>query len=69
MPVPSGLNEDTDDASIEPLRGRISSFLQAPLPGKSKQIQKGSTKQKAVQIQKSKAIQIMLSNLINTTRL
>ena len=33
MPVPAGINEDTD-ASVEPRQGRISSFLLAPLPGK-----------------------------------
>jgi len=35
MSVPAGINEDTD-ASVEPRRGRISSFLLAPLPGKRK---------------------------------
>ena len=62
----SGTNEDTD-ASVEPRQWRIPSFLLAPLPGKRKSHKKetnpkGQSKCSPVQIQKSKAIQIILSN-------
>jgi len=67
MPVPVGINKDTD-ASLEPRQGRISTFLLAPLPGKRKSRKKqtnpkGSIKTKSspVQIQKSKAIHIIIN--------
>jgi len=61
-----------EDASVEPRQGRISSFLLAPLGyhekgrchKKKKTNPKGQSKSKSspVQIQKSKAIEIILSN-------
>jgi len=67
MPVPVGINEDTD-ASVEP-RSEDLLFLAASITRKKRSLKKetnpkgqSQTKSSPVQFQKSKANQIMLSN-------